>query len=519
MFNEAGGILDEPSIAAIEGVRQIAYTFKKLEVPCAPNRVRRALSTFTSSEHVFREVTIDPGDASYFASVSRGLWGYVFGTGEFVPVLGTVPKHGPGATAEEVSGNAKYLVGRWHDRLEPYFPLLSTAFSSESAYGSKEFEKVSIIEEADEQPVRVIPVPKTLKAPRIIAIEPVCMQYSQQALSRAITTALESHWLTRGHINFSDQSVNRALALSSSRDGRFATIDLSSASDRVPYAEAIRMFDSNPDLRDAISACRSTRAQMPDGSIVELSKFASMGSALCFPVEAMYFYTICVAALLRERNLSVTTPNIAHVGRDVYVYGDDILVPTHESDAVIRTLHKYYCKVNVHKSFTSGNFRESCGMDAFYGEEVTPTYVRQVRPETRQNANALISWVASGNLFYKRGYWKTASHMFNVCESILGTLPIVGERCAGLGKLSYQPCVSAGRYSRKYQVEEVNTWVASPVYREDKLDGYAALTKCLLSLEAKSSSLLDIAPSDEKHLERTARHGAVVLKRRWVRPY
>lgn len=257
---------------------------------------------------------------------------------------------------------------------------------------------------------------------------------------------------------------------------------------------------------------------MPDGSIQDLKKFASMGSALCFPVEAMYFYTICVAALLEKRNLSVTSPNVALVGRDVFVYGDDILVPTNESEAVMRALHKYYCKVNVHKSFVEGNFRESCGMDAYMGEEVTPTYVRQVRPHNRQDAKALVSWVATSNLFYRRGYWRTSALMLKVCESILGELPIVGDKCAGLGKVSYQRWVSSERFSRSYHVHEVKTWVASPVYRTDELNGYGALTKCLLSLEAKSDNT-DIADSDEKHLARTARHGAVVLKRRWVRPY
>lgn len=514
VFDETGRIKHEPCIEAIEGLRQIAYVFKKLKISCAPIRVRRALTQFSFAERVFEEPLV-PDDIEDFLQCSHYLWSSVFGNRiDLLPKA--IPKHGPGATAEKISGNAKFLMQRWHDRLEPYFPLLDNAFVNANARHSEEFGKVSIVLECDEQPVRVIPVPKTLKTPRIIAIEPVCMQYAQQAISEKLVQLLETHPLTAGHVNFTDQTINRDLAMISSRDQRYATIDLSSASDLVPYELAIRMFDSNPDLQDAISACRSKRAQMPDGSIIELQKFASMGSALCFPIEAMYFYTICVAALLKERNLPVTYLNIKYVKDQVFVYGDDIIIPTNESGAVTDALHKYYCKVNVRKSFSKGNFRESCGMDAFSGEEVTPTYIRELPPRDRRDTSSLVSWVSTANLFYRRGYWKTSSFMFDIIERITGALPVIGSHCAGLGKESFQPAVSIERWGRRYQRPEVRAWVPVPVYRTDILDGQSALLKSLLSLERSAHT--DLA-KDKRHLERSARHGAVALKRRWVRPY
>ena len=73
----------------------------------------------------------------------------------------------------------------------------------------------------------------------------------------------------------------------------------------------------------------------------------------------------------------------------------------------------------------------------------------------------------------------------------------------------------------------------SPVYRTDKLEGYAALQKCLLRLESRKTPstfrtrtkrALDRfidqvdyeSAMDPNHLERTAQHGAVTIKRRWV---
>lgn len=525
----SGRLRDEPEIPAIEGIRQVAYAFKKLAVPCNSVRVRKALSEFVRCESDLRE-PLDPADLATFVAVSDCLWNDVFRRRVLNPpdVQTLIPRHGPGATQERISGNQKYKHLRWHERLENFFPLLHFAFPSESvvveeSYGyptgyaevPRELQDVTLVPEAQEQPVRVITVPKTLKSPRIIAIEPVCMQYTQQALSREIVKTLQESPLTSGHVNFDNQQVNRDLAMNASASGEFATLDLSEASDRVLYSVAIRMFDRIPDYQGAIAACRTKRAQLPDGQVLALEKFASMGSALCFPVESMYFYTICVVARLARNNLPVTLENIYNVSRGIYVYGDDLVVPVDEAATIMDYLQKYHCKVNAAKSFWTGKFRESCGMDAYDGEEVTPTYVRQLCPMNRRDARQLVSWIEAANHFYKKGFWLTSAHMLSVCESILGALPIMGEQAAGLGKVSFQHLVSAERWNVRYHVHEVRAWCAVPVYQKDELEGYPALMKCLLRLE----SGMEPASVQEDHLHRSARHGAVALKRRWIRPY
>lgn len=506
-----GKILADPSVTAVEGVRQIAYTFKKLNLMCSVERVQKAITNFAKDERIFDE-PLATEDVDLFNKVASQLWGKVLLAAPENP-MELIPKHGPGATAERIMGNQKFVFRSWHERLESYFPVLDFAFSTYDARLTEGFEKLTFVTEDEEEPVKVTPVPKTLKGPRIIAIEPVCMQYTQQALSKALVKVLESDAITGGHINFSDQSINRRLAMRASKSGSMATLDLSSASDRVPRDLALSMFNSKPFIRDAIDACRSKRAKLPTGEILALKKFASMGSALCFPVEAMYFYTICVAALIRKYNLPVTLPSIRKVGSWVYVYGDDIVVPAHDAVEVAEHLHKYYCKVNVSKSFWKGTFRESCGMDAFAGEPVTPTYLRQVPPRDLRNVQSIISWVKTSNLLYKRGYWLTAHYMQKCVEAITGTLPVVGSKCAGLGWESFMPAVSINRWGKRYQRPEVRTWVATPVYRKDKLEGYPALLKSLLNLEVSKTTL-----SERKHLQESARYGAVTLKRRWISP-
>lgn len=533
---ETGVIYDKDPATArldspiIDGIRQICLTFKKVELECTPERVAKTLADFVEIEQQLQTFNLPETDLTAFKAASSMIWDNITSG---ITLDGMLPSHGPGATAERISGNRKYRWLRWHERLEPFFPFFENALQV-GAFGNLEFENVTFVAEADEQPVRVVTVPKTMKGPRVIAIEPVCMQYAQQAIRRNLYDLLESCSLTAGHINFRDQTINQQIALTSSLDGQFATIDLSEASDRVPRSLALDMFRANPDLRDFIDACRSKKAVLPDGTEVPLLKFASMGSALCFPIESMYFYTLCVMALLEAQNLLLTHQNIWNVSRCVYVYGDDLLVPSAYAITVLDYLRKYNCKVNVRKTFTTGRFRESCGVEAYAGEVVTPTYVRQPRPKNRLQSKQILSWVATANLFYLKGYWRTSDLLFREVERILGPLPYVSGDMQGLGRISYLGYRSASRWNVELHRFENKLWAPRPVYRTDELDGYAALQKSLLRLvtsslshdvddvslvqrlESQAKGNLALDPSDPLHLERSALYGAVAIQRRWV---
>ncbi|DAD50184.1 TPA_asm: RNA-directed RNA polymerase [ssRNA phage Gerhypos.1_4] len=558
---ETGRLYEETSTTPIlvDAVRQVCLLFKKVGLPCTRKRTHEAIEKFVQVERDLEEFNTEAADADYFANVADVLWGDMLRS---LSADMLIPRHGPGATAERISGNRKYVWRLWHERLDEYFPFFDYAYSMSAFVEGEGFnpssgrgrviEDVTFASRDDELPVRVITVPKTLKSPRIIAIEPACMQYAQQAVQSVLYDAIESHRLSKGHVNFRDQSVNQRLALQASRDGRLATIDLSDASDRVPLSLVRLMFRTNPDLWGAIEACRSERANLPDGRILgPLRKFASMGSALCFPVEAMFFYTTCVVARLKGSNLPITRRNVHRVTRDVYVYGDDILVPVDEAGMIISHLQQNNCKVNDSKTFLSGKFRESCGVDAYAGVEVTPIYLRHLRPDDRHQANELISWVATANHFVKKGYYRAASYMFDVCEGLLGALPDIPEDSPCLGRVSFPGFhLPKRRVNGKIQAFEHLVWTPSIVYCSDHVDGYSALTKCLLKLEHSDDEPMDTSlfrallvrvaredgsswdpegssgksptswlrspTSDPRHLERTARRGAVTLKRRWV---
>jgi hypothetical protein len=507
----------------VEAVRQICLLFKKIQIPCKEDRNTLAIENFINVERSFDDFLLQQSDTAKFLAVSDVLWGSLVYSLQNLPIT---PRHGPGATAEGISGNRKYRIRNWHERLDNYFPFYETCYVL-SARDDRRIEDFPLIPVDQEIPVKVSLVPKTLKAPRIIAVEPVCMQYAQQALRSLLYDAIEEFELTSGHVNFTSQLINQQLAMSSSTTGRLATIDLSDASDRVPLDLALGMFRSSPDIQGAIEACRSRFAKLPDGRIIgPLKKFASMGSALCFPIESMYFYTICVAALLEYRGLPITRRNVFRVSRDVYVYGDDIIVPTYAAEFVLDNLRKYNCRPNPTKTFYSGKFRESCGMDAYDGWPVNPVYLRRVVPRTKLDASELVSWSATANLLFLKGYWRAAEFMHSQCEHILRVYPTIPKDSSGVGRIYTIGQKPKYRFNRNLQVREVRAWVVSPVIRKDPLDGYAALQKSLLNLsrkrEGRAVTLEQFAkgdfifPSDKQHLEHSAMYGACTLKLRWV---
>jgi hypothetical protein len=121
--------------------------------------------------------------------------------------------------------------------------------------------------------------------------------------------------------------------------------------------------------------------------------------------------------------------------QNVYVYGDDTLVPASVARDVMKLLEACSLKYNKNKCFIDGKFRESCGTDAFKGEIVTPLRVKTRIPTQITDAEAVVAWVKMGNQFAEKGMWQTYAFIKNRVESIpkLGRLPHVPETASILG--------------------------------------------------------------------------------------
>nr|UJQ85461.1 MAG: hypothetical protein 3 [Leviviridae sp.] len=408
IFDNDGLLLATPDVSAIFAIRQVTRLFKKVELPCTDERVTAAFERYEANDRqVDWSMHRKPINISLWTSVCGYLWSDLEAlSGELYCFPGDF---GSGATAERVPRNARRTVRLWPARSERSFPL---DFHAVSRPDSDDLSDVEILEPGREQPVRVVQVPKTLKTPRTISVEPSYMMLMQQSVAKPLMSWLESRWGFNS-IRFSDQSVNRELARLGSTDGALATIDLSDASDLVSNDLVCDIFRGvAPTFLDMIQDCRTRTARMPSGTILQLRKFASMGSALCFPVEAMVFFTIVIYAILQEKGMRPSRTLIEEISKSVAVYGDDIIVPASMAPVVMKQLEVFGLRVNHDKSFCTGLFRESCGGDYYSGVDVTPAYVRQWDfTGTLSRASHLVAYVALSNILYMKGMWHASQYI------------------------------------------------------------------------------------------------------------
>lgn len=507
--SDTGVLAATPSVEAIRSIHRLTAMFAKIERPCVDHRIRSAMEEYVSTdEQVARASRTIQADAWVeFRDASRVLFGRLFTPIDLAVFRGElIPKHGPGATAEKLSANAKYSQLQWSERLEQYFPAGEYLFPNWGWY--HQLQDVTMLAPRDEMPVRVISVPKTQKTPRIIAIEPTWQQYCQQALKEALYEGVERIDTLRTLIGFQDQVPNQVLAKRGSLDGSLATLDLSEASDRVSVRHVEVLLGDYPHLLGAVFACRSSKADVPGHGTIDLAKFASMGSALCFPVEAMVFLTIVFIGIARAEHTSVTRSLVREFVSQVRVFGDDIIVPSHTMQSVTQTLEAYGLKVNRRKSFGTGRFRESCGGDFYAGEWVTPIRLRQDLPQSRRDAEAIAATVAMRNQLFVAGYEKSVEYLDEILKRVLPVYPELPVGHSAMGRWTYQP-VMAGKTCERLHKPLIKACVLEARIPRDPLEDHGALMKFFLRRGAMPSS-------DRKHLEHAGRPVSVDIKTRWV---
>jgi len=516
VFDAQGILLANPSVDCIRAVRQVCLFGKKIQRSCSKEREQDAIDEYKQCDDSVSSSGGSDQLHRYFEKVAEILISDLgVGIEDFLDMM---PRHGPGATREHISGNGKWRFLTWHERLSDVgFTHERFARALQGPHDPSVDDPLPVpVNARDEPPVRVVLVPKTLKTPRVIAVEPVCMQFAQQGLKAILVHRMETSVLTGGHVNFTDQSVNQELALLSSSDGRFATIDMKEASDRVSLAHAKALLKSNQVLLDWVMACRSTSAELPNGEILSLKKFASMGSALCFPVEALVFYTSIIASRIWRAGRFPTRRLVYEQSRDVYVYGDDLIFPADEAPATCTDLEALGFKVNRHKSFWTGKFRESCGVDGYDGSHVTPVYMRRDLPTSRKDSSGIVSTVATCNQLHAAGYVRCAMAMKKAVERVLGKLPQVPVDSPALGWHFHSEVVPRLRWNRFLQRRETRCYVAETPSTEDPLEGDSALAKCFRLLAGRVLDFLYPPTQDEDHLEFLPRPYSLTLKRRWV---
>lgn len=519
-----GRLLDVPSVSAIWAIRQFTLMFAKIALPCTPARERAAMATYVETERQVHDnlANLEPREEARFARIGRLLWARSLSAVDSdVYSCGIIPKHGPGATAERIRGNSKWEQNEWTSRLEEIFP--SGEFLIPNWRFNLDLDHVQLLEPGAERPVRVISVPKTLTTPRIIAIEPVAMQYMQQGLLRSILENVRADDTAWAFIGWTSEVPNKNLAREGSRSSTYATLDLKEASDRVANRHVQALLADHPWLASGVDACRSRKADVLGHGIIPLTKFASMGSALTFPFEAMVFTTLIFCGIEKDLGRPLTRRDIESYRAKVRCYGDDIIVPVVHVRSVIEALESFGLLVNLDKSFWTGKFRESCGWDWYDGEDVRVTRLRSLLPTSRNDVPEIVSTVSTRNQLYKAGMWKTAAYL----DDILGKLipfPYVYETSPLLGRHSFLGVETPQKMCPNLHrplVRGVQVRGKSPISR---LEGSSALLKCLSMLERRNTSALEdvFSPQDDQlqvvgaeHLERQGRAASVNIKSGW----
>lgn len=281
-------------------------------------------------------------------------------------------------------------------------------------------------------------VPKNAKTDRPICVEPLLSSFIQTGIGRFIKDRL----MEEG-INLRSQAVNQKLARIGSIDNSFATIDLSSASDTISLMLVRKVL--SPEWFDLLYAFRSHSALLPDGTVLPLEKFSSMGNGYTFELESLIFYAITRVICGREATISV--------------YGDDIICPSEKYPEVVNALTCCGFSVNSEKSFAQGPFRESCGRDFFKGVSVRPCYLK--------GAFSVKELFRFHNYFFREG-------MHDMCRAVLKYIPR-RFRCYGPDGFGDGHLLTTSRLRTVLSETNSNgsllfyTWTTSPRVMTDRL--------------------------------------------------
>ncbi len=524
VFDNSGSLRQDPDIDAIFMLRQLCCNGKKLELPCSAARETAAVEDFINVEKDLPSPTLSWSTDESFdgssvrslsfgrmhsgilatssvdnpyglsdedshllerldticrdVSVAFGLFdAVVYDDSRRIAQKPTAVRNGPGAVSDRTAKQEKFCFDNWPDKLQNVFPhdFFGQLGSEVGVKTRRNLEHAS----------KLLMVPKTAKAPRLIASEPSYHQWCQQLVLQFMVDKIDSSVLG-DFIDFRKQEASHPLVYSGSQNGDLCTVDLSSASDRLSCFVVERAFKANLSLLNAFHACR-TRVVGPSRRVdidqAFIRKFATMGSALTFPVQSVFFLCVVLASLPGTPRLRSQASR--YKGK-VRVFGDDIILPKDGYAGLVRLLTILGLKVNKGKSFANGYFRESCGLDAYKGYDITPVKPRSLDPSTPVGRQSLLDY--SNNLFLK-GLWKAAAWAESELPfATLRGLPVISRTNGSVGLVSN--CSDdyshlKRRYNKSLQRTEVLRTVYSSRTETTKQDGTDYLFQSLHQLERR----------------------------------
>jgi hypothetical protein len=470
---------DPDKARLIRAYRSLFFLFYKLEIPFTPEQLELALRKWKECEEELSNFDY-PSYYSRDLITARLLIDEVFCVDESY-LREIEPRHGPGAVAGGEVGDEKWETASYIPSLHSVYPRYDLYFGYRSAGRISPAMAQEILAftrkspRVEEAVSRLLFVPKDSRGPRTISCEPKELMFVQQGMCRKLMSLF--HNRTHGRINFVDQKVNGSIALASSQSGEFATIDLQDASDRVSTKLVDLLFPQW--TLKYLHALRSTSTRLPDGSLFrDHSKFAPMGSAICFPIESLVFWSLAVTAGINI-GMSVTDAKAS-----TYVYGDDIIIKPAVFPELVRLYERLALKVNVSKSYVDGPFRESCGVDAWKGINVTPLKIKKDISRRSPDGALAAAMCDIATRCFSLDYRKTGDYVFNLVNAAypgiakirgghLGCLHVVDPLFDGADLHEQLPT----KWDPQRCCARVKGWVLTTPTKATHLDGLSRLLK------------------------------------------
>lgn len=526
-----GLLLADPDLGVLKDVHTLLRCMKKVVLPNEREEKlhAEAVAGFYRTDKTASEVEIPSREDHLIGHVSR----FILHSLHKKDTQDVTYKHGPGAVEEGFSSNQKwrelyesvgddgpipdwagildfYNPGRLVRNNLPQGPDLFSTNRSGSLQGANSDRDGLRDRQLRLGSARLISVAKNSTSRRTITIEPMLNMFLQQGLNLVLRDSIKECRVLGNCLALTDQSRNQILALEGSLTDEWATLDLKSASDLMSLKLVKSVFRYHPQFLEMMIDCRSSFVKCGDEPLLTLGKFAGMGNALTFPLQSVCFAVICIAAIHDVWGKKPTYMSVELASRQIRIYGDDIIVKREYANQVVTWLHQVGLMVNVEKSYLEGNFKESCGVDAFMGVDITPIYLGTIpgKMQTSASPSDIAGLIAASNHMWLQGLYKASTALKEHVESLLGErLPLVSSKSGALGWHTRQEAVTVHKYCRNLHKPLVRTFALATIKRRDRLDGYGALLKSLTTpLLGRSVDHLESTPIRFKHR----------LVRRWV---
>jgi hypothetical protein len=499
VFEPSSGLIKEsPVLESVISLRQIFALFKKVELASDEADIlhQKAIAGFFQNDGLTATSVMTERDRHLMGVVCTYILPHLADdiasldeTPSYLGLTEVECKHGPGAVVEGYRPNQKWS-GVWNG-------ILTDAFDTHR-YGYGDFGIVDRIDlSSTDQPslpgltdvrpktadasrsiAKLTSVAKNSTSRRTITIEPLVNQFIQQGLNAVLRQSIDKCDILNQSLALTDQSQNQKLALEGSIHANWSTLDLKSASDLLSLTLVSDVF--GPRHSKFLSAMLECRTPMVScgGSPRIIGKFAGMGNALTFPVQSIVFAVIAITAIVDKLARKPTHEDVRRAARCVRVYGDDIIVRTEHVHQVVAWLQGAGLIVNTQKSFLDGYFKESCGVDAYRGVDVTPLYCRFRPDDDSIEPRALAQAVAFSNHAWLKGYYSLSNLVKEDVEQRLGRrLPLVSSSSAALGWHSRTEAMEAHSWDQRLQRLVTKSLTLIPRKRKDVVDGWAALLK------------------------------------------